>query len=321
MAAEEIEGGAGRHVLEGHAVEREVATADDGGMSGGGQADEDGADGFVFRAAAGSGHAGGGEGELRTGNASRAFGHGGGNGFADGTVGGEKIGGNAESGFFRLVGVGDIAGEENVRGAGDIGEASGQRSAGAGFGGGEGEVIFAQEVEDGGLKRCTVGVDPRADGGADGAVNFIEQGQWTDETEIDFGGTGAVADFDVAAFFELLADAFFDLTFADAGEAVDAAFAEGRGWKDGAQFGQNVIGDHRTQLAGRAGQKKKMTRAARTENGGREVKAGRGAVRVGQHFGAGGDHGLAGDAAGHGESAAGEAFADGGENFFVGQKR
>ena len=64
-----------------------------------------------------------------------------------------------------------------------------------------------------------------------------------------------------------------------------------------------------------------MSRAARSEHGGRKIEPRCGAVRVGEDLRTDRHHGLAGNAVGHGQSAPGEAFANAGKNFFVRQKR
>ena len=106
-------------------------------------------------------------------------------------------------------------------------------------------VSCSSQVDHRSLEGGAVRINPLPDHRADGGLGLGEDGGWSDEAKVHFGGTRAVTDFEVAALFELLANAFFDLTFADASETVNAPLAKrGRG-QHGAEFGQDVINKHR----------------------------------------------------------------------------
>ena len=100
-------------------------------MSPVGEGHVDRADRFGFRSAARSGKAGCRKGVLGAGDAAGAFRHGHCDGFAHRAVHGEQTGGNTEGLFLGLVAISDVTGKKDLRSAGHIGQACGQRTAGA----------------------------------------------------------------------------------------------------------------------------------------------------------------------------------------------
>ena len=141
---------------------------------------------------------------------------------------GEQLGGDSEYVFFGFIRIGHVAGEENIRGAGHIGDASGQRTARARFRGGQREVLVTQQADDGSLEGFSFRVNPLAENRADFGFDLGKQAGCSDQPEVHFGRSRAIADFEVAARFELLSNAFLDLALSDAGQPVDATFAPGR---------------------------------------------------------------------------------------------
>ena len=104
----------------------------------GGHADIDEADGFFGGAAGWAGDAGDGDGDIGAGGGAGAFGHGAGGFEADGAMGGEDAGRDAEQAELEFVGVGDHAAEIPRGTAGQARERGADEAARAGFGRGEG---------------------------------------------------------------------------------------------------------------------------------------------------------------------------------------
>lgn len=87
-------------------------------------------------------------------------------------------------------------------------------------------VLFAQQTDDHRLEGVAVRIDPITEFRADGHLGLGEDGGRSDQAEVHFGGARAITDLKVTALFELPADAFFDLAFANTAQTVDAAFAQ-----------------------------------------------------------------------------------------------
>ena len=97
----------------------------------------DQSDGLRFRAAVGSRDSGDGKRDTGGGKAQRALGHCFSNLGADGAELIEKIRSDVDAFFLGAVGISDIAAFEDFRRTGNLGDQSGDQTAGTGFGGNE----------------------------------------------------------------------------------------------------------------------------------------------------------------------------------------
>ena len=80
----------------------------------------------------------------------RAFSHGPGHGIADGTVGGDQVGWDAEAFDLGRVGVGDEAAVDHIGGAGDLGEQGRDQATGTTLRGCEPQALLAEGVQQAG---------------------------------------------------------------------------------------------------------------------------------------------------------------------------
>jgi len=111
---------------------------------------------------------------------------------------------------------------EDGGGSRDVGEAGGDESAGTAFGGGDGEVVFLGKSDDGGFEARLIVVDEVFGEGGFSDLAGLGDGVWSaDEAEVEFGDTGAVAEFESVGFGEFLKLGVYfilEVAFSDSGE-------------------------------------------------------------------------------------------------------
>ena len=190
---------------------------------------------------------------------------------------------HAERGGLRGVCVGDVAGEENFRRAGDIRELVRDEAAGAALGGCDRFSERGQFFHDDLGKFALVArEDPFSQPFAHEGRRTVEHGRGTNEPHVHLAGPRAIADFE-AHRDERFADGFLDDRLADAEHAERSHFVLRTVREQRGEDWHELLAHHRHQLARRAGQQENVRRSPFFDRG--KVQAGRGAVRIPEHGG------------------------------------
>ena len=209
-----------------------------------GEGDVDEADGFVGVGArcsgAGAGDAGDGDAERCAGADADAFGEGARYFGGDGAFGRDEFGGNVGEGGFEGVAVDDCAAEEVARAAGDGGEALGEETAGAAFGGGESEVAKAEVEEHDLFERFAVRGEDGVfhlgfdlfDEFVDAGLGFGQGGFGAEEVELDLAGAGEDGGLDIGVLLVDGSGAGVDVRLGDERHAEECV------WRDGEREGR-----------------------------------------------------------------------------------
>lgn len=143
--AQRLDHGAGAHGGAADRAEAVLAVDDPAVACRGGEVHE--TDRLAGRSAAGTGNAGDGDGEIDAGTLQRADRHRGCGFLADGAEIRERAGLDAEHRALGVVGIGDEAAINDIRGAGDIGQRAGNEAAGARLGGRDCQLAHPAQIE------------------------------------------------------------------------------------------------------------------------------------------------------------------------------